>query len=174
MHEKANGYAVGSKAAWLAAVSALALALLMAGCSGSGGSDDPSQDSELSEPQQQEQQEPQEKAQPDFDGSAFSDTGEGDMYISTAGGTSEGGNVPEIAVSEDTVTQIGVNYFGGDGSVCTVYVDGVENKTFNAGDTQQTITIQGDAVSKGSHTVEVVAMDGDAPKIYKKAEYKVV
>ena len=143
----------------------LAAALMMMGCSGSGGSDDAAQ-----EPQQQDAHE---QVQLDFDGSAFSDTGQGDMFISSAGGTSEGGNVPEIAAGDNSVMQIGVNYFGGDGSVCTVYVDGMENTTINAGDSQNTITIQGDAVSKGSHTVEVVAMDGDAPKIYKKAEYRI-
>lgn len=159
--------AVETKLVGLVAVVVLAGALLMVGCSGSGGADGSDQDAKASESQQQE------KSKLDFDGSAFSDTGQGDMFISSAGGTSEGGNVPEIAAGDNSVMQIGVNYFGGDGSVCTVYVDGMENTTINAGDSQNTITIQGDAVSEGSHTVEVVAMDGDAPKIYKKAEYRI-
>lgn len=36
------------------------------------------------------------------------------------------------------------------------------------------ITIMGDAVAEGEHLVEVVAMDGDEPAIYKSAKYAVV
>ena len=32
----------------------------------------------------------------------------------------------------------------------------------------------GDTVAEGEHLVEVVAMDGDAPAIYKSASYSVV
>lgn len=114
-------------------------------------------------------------AQVDFDGSAYADTGAGVMYLRTAGGTSEDGNVPEIAVQKDTMMmQIELDTEGMDGSVCTVYIDGMENTTINAGElTQQAITLQGDALKSGSHTVELVKMDGDVPAIYKKAEYKV-
>ena len=111
----------------------------------------------------------------DFDGSAFTDTGEGVMYLRTAGGTSENGNVPEIAAKSTSIVQIELDTDNMDGSVCTVYVDGMENTKLNAGErTQNTLTIQGDAVAAGTHTVELVKMDGDKPAIYKKAEYKVV
>lgn len=110
-----------------------------------------------------------------FDGSGFSDTGAGTMHLATAGGTSENGNVPEIAGGTNTMMQIELDTNGMDGSVCTVYVDGVELTTMNAGErTQQALTLQGDALAKGEHVVELVKMDGDKPAIYKKAQYKVV
>lgn len=97
------------------------------------------------------------------------------MHLATAGGTTENGNVPEIAGGSKTMVQIELDTNGMDGSVCTVYIDGVENTTMNAGErTQQSITLQGDALAKGEHVVELVKMDGDKPAIYKKAQYKVV
>ena len=111
-----------------------------------------------------------------FDGSSFVDTGDGEMTLKTAGGTSEGGNVPQIAgKSGRTMMQIGVSYKGGDGSVCTVYVDGSEVTKMNASErVDSTVTLEGDALTDGVHTVELVCMDGDAPKIYKKAQYEIV
>ena len=97
------------------------------------------------------------------------------MYLKTAGGTTEDGNVPEIAVKPNSVIQIELDTKGMDGSVCTIYVDGIENSKVNAGErTQNALTIQGDAIAAGTHTVELVKMDGDKPTIYKKAEYTVV
>lgn len=112
----------------------------------------------------------------DFDGAKYSDTGAGTMTLATSGGTSENGNVPQIAVKSSTsLMQIGLNYNGGDGTACTVYVDGVENCKLNAAErSQNSINLQGDALAPGVHTVEMVAMNGDAPSIYKKAQYEVV
>lgn len=113
--------------------------------------------------------------QADFDGSGFSDTGVGIMVLATAGGTSEGGNVPEIPAVANGGKQLGLNLDGGDGSVCTLYVDGVENTKMNFGErSQATFTVEGDQLHEGVHTVELVKMDGDKPAIYKKAEYKCV
>ena len=71
--------------------------------------------------------------------------------------------------------QIGLDTDGMDGSVCTVYVDGMENTTLNAGErTQNSISLTGDALSAGTHTVELVKMDGDAVVIYKSAQYEAV
>lgn len=111
-----------------------------------------------------------------FDGSSFAETGDGEMVLRSSGGTSENGNVPQIATKKNTAMgQIGISYKGGDGSVCTVYVDGVENSKMNASERiDNTITLEGDALSEGVHTVELVCMDGDAPKIYKKAQYEIV
>lgn len=111
-----------------------------------------------------------------FDGSSFADTGDGVMYLYTPGGTSENGNVPQVALEKNTaLTQISIEYHGGDGSVCTVYVDGIENMKLNAAENIQTvITLQGDDLAAGVHTVEMVKMDGDAPVIYKKAQYEIV
>ena len=150
--------------------SALALSLGLFGCGGqasesAGGESQPKQES-------QEQQ----AAALDFDGSGMSDTGAGMMYLSTAGGTSESGNVPEIAnPGSSAVMSIGLNYEGGDGSVCAVYVDGMENMEINANEYlgQYSVVLEGDALAPGVHTVEVVAMDGDAATIYKSAQYEV-
>lgn len=135
------------------AVAALALAL--GGCGGSGGGQSSS-------------------AALDFDGSGATDAGQGVMYIATAGGTSEGGNVPQI--TGGTLVQIGLDIEGMDGSVCTVYVDGMENDKLNAGErTQNSISLTGDALKKGVHTVELVKLDDSGnPVIYKVAQYEVV
>lgn len=71
--------------------------------------------------------------------------------------------------------QIEVDTQGMDGSVCTVYVDGMENTTMNAGAmTQQSITLEGDDLKQGEHTVELVKLDDSGkPVIYKVAQYKV-
>lgn len=165
-----------------AAAFAAALAVSMTGCA---GGDAPEEKAAQPEAQQGAQAEPQQGAEPaadagngaaaqkDFDGSAYSDTGEGTMYLATAGGTSEGGNVPQIAgggtLSIDVVTE------GMDGSVCTVYVDGMENSTVNAGEMSQNGIVIGEgATEPGVHTVELVKMDGDAPAIYKVAQYEAV
>ena len=149
---------------------AAVVALVLAGCGGSSQSSGASSASSGSAEASSSK-----AAAMDFDGSAFTDTGEGVMYLRTAGGTSENGNVPEIAAKSTSIVQIELDTDNMDGSVCTVYVDGMENTKLNAGErTQNTLTIQGDAVAAGTHTVELVKMDGDKPAIYKKAEYKVV
>lgn len=111
-----------------------------------------------------------------FDGSAFADTGDVEMVLKTAGGTSEGGNVPQVAVKgANSTIQLEIDCKGGDGSVCTVYVDGVENCKLNAAKrSQDVLTISGGATEAGVHTVEIVKMDGDKPAIYKKAQYEIV
>ena len=111
----------------------------------------------------------------EFDGSAFEDTGQGTMVLRTAGGTSEGGNVPEIPAMANGSVSLGLDLEGGDGSVCTLYVDGVSNDKFNFGE-RSTVSfrIVAEQIHEGTHTVELVKMDGDEPAIYKKAEYRCV
>ncbi len=136
------------------------LALCLCGCSSGNSSSESSS-------------EPAAEQTKDFDGANATDTGEGVMYIATAGGTSEDSNIPEIT-GEGTM-QIEVDTQGMDGSVCTVYVDGMENTTMNAGAmTQQSITLEGDDLKQGEHTVELVKLDDTgSPVIYKVAKYKV-
>ena len=111
----------------------------------------------------------------DFDGSNCVDTGEGTMIISTPGGTSEGGNIPQVAGSKDiALTQFTVELEGMDNSICTLYVDGMENDKFNACDTQRTFTLYENDLTEGIHTVELVRMDGDTVEIYKSAQYEIV
>lgn len=164
-----------------AAAFAAALAASMAGCAGGEAPEEKAAQPEAQQQTQEEQKGAETAAdagsgaaaQKDFDGSAYSDTGEGTMYLATAGGTSEGGNVPQIAsggtMSIDVVTE------GMDGSVCTVYVDGVENSKVNAGEMSQNGIVIGEgATEPGVHTVELVKMDGDVPAIYKVAQYEAV
>lgn len=138
----------------------MVLALCLCGCSSGNSSSESSS-------------EPAAEQTKDFDGANATDTGDGAMYIATAGGTSEDENVPEIA-GEGTI-QISVCTEDMDGSVCTVYVDGMENTTMNAGAmTQQSITLEGDDLKQGEHTVELVKLDDSGkPVIYKVAQYKV-
>ena len=97
------------------------------------------------------------------------------MIIRTAGGTTENGNIPQAAFSKNVAAaQVGIEYDGGDGTVCTVYVDGIENTKMNAGKIQSSLTLQGSQLDNGVHTVEMVAMDGDNVKIYKKAQFEIV
>lgn len=148
----------------LAVAASLVAALSFAGC----GSTTPEGTAEEPVAQQEEQ-----AAQVDFDGAGLEDTGAGTMYLSSAAGTTEDGNVPEIVADGMDLMQIGINYFDGDGSVCTVYVDGMENMRLNAGSVQMQLELTGSALEPGTHKVEVVAQDGDTVTIYKSAEYKI-
>lgn len=148
----------------LAVAASLVVALSFAGC----GSTTPEGTAEEPAAQQEEQ-----AAQVDFDGAGLEDTGAGTMYLSSAAGTTEDGNVPEIVADGMDLMQIGINYFDGDGSVCTVYVDGMENTRLNAGSVQMQLELTGSALEPGTHKVEVVAQDGDTVTIYKSAEYKI-
>ena len=112
----------------------------------------------------------------DFDGSSYADTGAGTMTLRTSGGTSENGSIPQVAAKENTsMMQIELDYDGGDGTVCTIYIDGMELEKANASErSQKSINLQGAALDSGVHTVEMVAMDGNNVKIYKKAQYEIV
>lgn len=142
----------------VAAFLALAVAVGLSGCGGSQDSEAPAQ----------------EEAALDFDGSGMEDAGAGRIVLSTPSGTSEGGAVPQLDATDADVVQIGLDYWDGDGTECVVYVDGMENSTMRAGNSQTTISLSGDALAEGTHTVEVVAMDGDSPAVYKSAQYEVV
>ena len=110
-----------------------------------------------------------------FDGSGLGDAGQGEMYLSTPSGTSQGGAVPSFSASGRSLMQIGINTEGMDGSTCTVYVDGVENSTMGVGTNfvQGSLTLQGDALAPGTHTVELVREEGGEVAVYKRAQYEV-
>ena len=150
------------------AAMAVPLALALAGCSG-GNANDADKPDNAQSPQQAEQQ----AAQKDFDGSQFAETPEGEMYIATSGGTSQNGNVPKIAAGNNSLMQIEMDADGFNGEICTLYVDGMKVDEMNVGRTQKTISITGEQLAKGTHTVELVSMDGDAPAIYKLAKYEI-
>lgn len=157
------------KAKAFIAVLAVAAAVGATGCGGGQGAVEPSGGGDA--PQEQE-------AALDFDGSGMSDTGAGTMILRTAGGTSEGGNVPEIANpgSDGALVSIELDYEGGDGSVCDIYIDGMAyDVQINASEymVQQSLALTGPWLEPGEHKVEVVAMDGDTVIVYKSASYSV-
>ena len=158
----------------IAALAAI-MALALAGCGGSSASS-ASASASSSAASSEAASSTSSAAADKFDGSSFVDTGDGEMILRTAGGTSENGNVPQAAVKKGTTfMQIDIEYHGGNGAVCKVYVDGIDNMPMNAAENiQSTLTLQGDALDAGVHTVEMVAMDGDEPVIYKKAQYEIV
>lgn len=117
----------------------------------------------------------QEKDIPDGD---YSDMGAGEMYISTAGGTSEGGAVPVIFVQDEFLIQIGLDTTAFDGSKLSyIYIDGMLSTKEQLGDSQTSLDLSGDALQVGTHSVEVLQYDNDDPSgsvvTYKSASYEV-
>lgn len=117
----------------------------------------------------------QEKDIPDGD---YSDMGSGEMYISTAGGTSEGGAVPVIFVQDEFLIQIGLDTTAFDGSKLSyIYIDGMLSTKEQLGDSQTSLDLSGDALQVGIHSVEVLQYDNDDPSgsvvTYKSASYEV-
>lgn len=87
------------------------------------------------------------------------------MVLSTAAGTSEGGNVPKITVEKSTtLMQVEVDTEDLDAAAVTyIYVDGVEMAKGNYGQAQVVVSLAGDALTVGDHTVEVVQLADDDP-----------
>lgn len=157
----------------IAVIAGTALALTLAGCGG--------QSEEAAESTQESQEATQAAVDETAAGNELAeqmaaDTGAGEMYLKTAGGTSEGGNVPQVASSPDMqVMSIGLAYEGGDGSVLDIYVDGEKVTTINAAERMEaSISLSGDALKEGEHMVEAVAMEGDEILIHKTARYEIV
>lgn len=92
------------------------------------------------------------------------DTGNGTMYIETADGTSENGNVPKILLEGDeSVLQIGFAAQNFDSSKYTYfYIDGKlsTKEQIGADLTEGSLDLSGDALSEGKHTVQAVQYDG--------------
>lgn len=151
----------------------LALSLALTACGGA-----PQQNTQ-STTQPQTKQEQQAPAKKDFDGSKQAEVGEGSVMLSTAAGTTENGNVPKLTISKDTqLIQIEVDTKDLDRSAVThIYVDGIENTKGNYGDSQNAISLSGDALKAGDHTVEVVQFKGDDVSgevvFYRKLSYQI-
>lgn len=95
----------------------------------------------------------------------YAELGEGTVYIATAGGTSENGNVPVIYAAKDLIlTHIGLTTwdFNG-GALSFVYIDGMLTSKEQLGDAQVSIELQGELLAVGIHTVEVVQYENDDP-----------
>ena len=113
----------------------------------------------------------------DFDGSKYSEAGDCSFWLRSKAGDNKDGSVMQLAVPKNMVsTQIDIACENGDGSVCTVYVDGIENRKVNVTEqeTREIIDLAGTALDSGVHDVELVQMDGDTPTIYKKTQYEIV
>lgn len=151
----------------------LALSLALTACGGA-----PQQNTQ-STSQPQAKQEQQAPAKKDFDGSKQAEVGEGSVMLATAAGTTENGNVPKLTIQKDTqLTQIEVDTTDLDRSAVThIYVDGIENTKGNYGDSQNAISLTGDALKAGDHTVEVVQFKGDDASgevvFYRKLSYQI-
>lgn len=121
------------------------------------------------------------KVERDLPEGNYSDMGSGTMFISTDGGTSEGGNVPVIYADEDsstTIMQIGLETEGFDGSILSyIYVDGVEVSKEQLAETMTTIELKEAQLTKGKHIVEVVQYADDDTSsdmvTYKSAQYEI-
>ena len=109
----------------------------------------------------------------------YSDMGDGTMYLSTVGGTTENDNVPVLFETSDTVLEtIEIDTTGFDGSKLSyIYIDGMLNTKEQLGDSQSSISLEKDALAKGTHKVEVVQYDTNEPDgtmvTYKTASYEI-
>ncbi|MFR9069316.1 hypothetical protein ACQQ2T_08965 [Paraclostridium tenue] len=106
--------------------------------------------------------------------------GNGDVVLSTTGGTTENGNILTVFVGKDTqLDQIGLSSENLDGSKLSyVYIDGMLNTKEQLGEmSQTTITLQDNSLKEGKHKVEVVQYDNDeqtgTPVTYKVVNYEV-
>ena len=106
--------------------------------------------------------------------------GNGDVVLSTTGGTTENGNIPTVFVGQDTqLDQIGLSSENLDVSKLSyVYIDGMLNTKEQLGEmSQTTITLQDNSLKEGKHKVEVVQYDNDeqtgTPVTYKVVNYEV-
>ena len=150
---------------------AMGMALMLAGCS---QKEESQPKPEATEPKEQEVAEPDTNESIDFDGSGLDEAGDFDFYIKTAGGTSEDGNVPEVVYKQGTMgTQVGVHVEGGDGTPCSIYVDGHKRGMMNAGHADKFVTLEASDLTEGAHIVEIASED-EGVTIYRKAQYEIV
>ena len=156
---------------------ALALGLIMAlGLTACGGSEDPAP-AETNETNETQTEEP-EAAEKDFSGD-YTDTGAGTIEVVTPSGSSADGVTPFILIQPDTlVDSIGLNAWEFDGAkISYIYVDGMLHSREQLADTQISLDLQGDTLTEGEHSVEVVQYDNDDPSgnvvVYKSAAYEI-
>lgn len=134
------------------------------------------QASEKLEESYRQTQEQMQDSRDTFDGSGYSETGAGAVTLHTAAASGKEGSVLTVEVGErELYRSIGIDYLGGDGAMCSVYVDGSKATMMSAGeDVTSVLPLSGSMLDPGVHTVEVVALEGDAATVYKSAQYEVV
>lgn len=160
-------------------VTLLLAASIVANVTACGSSSDSNTEKESTTTEAQSSDTADEAPVKDLPDGDYQDTGAGTMYVSTEGGTSEDGNVPVIyAGSDDMLIQIGVCTEGFDGSKLSyIYVDGMLNSQEQLGDGEASIDLTDDALSAGTHAVEVLQYNNDDTSsdviTYKSASYEI-
>ena len=157
---------------------AMSTFLALAGCSNSNGaspSDASDQETVASESSEATTTDTVAEEESVFDGSGLTEAGNLTFYLATAGGTTEGGNIPQILVDPNSLgAGVDVCIVDGDGSICVVYIDGHERLKLNAGNVQSQIIFEESDATEGVHLVELVSDSDGGTSIYKTAEYEVI
>ena len=115
----------------------------------------------------------------DFPEGDYEEMGEGTVYIATAGGTSEDGNIPVIYEKKDTsIKQIGFDAWDFNGKALSfIYIDGMLHDKMQLANTQTTLTLSADQLAAGKHSIEVVQYENDDPEsdmiTYKSMAYEI-
>lgn len=115
----------------------------------------------------------------DFDGSGIAETGEGTIYLVTSDGTSLEGPLTVTIPKDSSSAHLGVCFQEfPDAQTTHVYVDGMEMTKGTYGDgSEVTLSLEGDAIKRGTHSVEVVQFadnqTGSSPVLYKKVDFEV-
>lgn len=150
--------------------------LFLASCGAKQESTNKEEQKKMEETKKEEKK--NEKVKKDIPEGTFSDMGKGEFYISTPGGTSENNNIPPILVKNESMIQIGINSREFDGSkISFIYIDGKFVEKYQLADTQDSIELKKNMLSKGKHKIEVFQFENDDMKgkiiTYKSAEYEV-
>ncbi len=109
----------------------------------------------------------------------YEEMGDGSVYISTPGGTSEDDNVPVMYIASNTmIYQIGINAWDFNGSSLSfVYIDGMLFDKTQMSNTQSTLTLTSDQLTEGFHNIEVVQYVDDCTEndmiTYRNMKYEI-
>lgn len=109
----------------------------------------------------------------------YEEMGDGRVYISTPGGTSEDDNVPVMYIASNTlIYQIGINAWDFNGSSLSfVYIDGMLFDKTQMSNTQSTLTLTSDQLTEGFHDIEVVQYVDDCTEnemiTYRNMKYEI-
>lgn len=108
-----------------------------------------------------------------------SEVGNGIFILSTAGGTSENGNIPVLYVEKDAIIiQIGIETSNFDGNKLSyIFIDGALIDKQQLADSQSVIDLSGDLLAVGTHSVEIFQYEDDNENgnvlTYKSAKYEI-
>lgn len=102
--------------------------------------------------------------------------GDFSFHVSTPGGTTEDGNIPQWLVkSTMSMAQCGITLKDGGGKIYQVLYDGeyLMDVQFDIR-TDTSLSLTGDQLEAGIHTVEVVLADGDEILAHRSAQIEIV